>query len=151
MSFASRTGSKVSHYEVHELVAHGGMGEVFRGTDLRLERPVALKFLRPLAEAPMREQLIREAHAAALLDHPNICTIFEVDETPLGDVFIAMAYYEGETLDRAALEEIDEAGVDRARRRRQGADDRGGAARARRGQQLITLLPVERVGAGEER
>lgn len=100
MSFASRTGSKVSHYEVHELVAHGGMGEVFRATDLRLERPVALKFLRPLAEAPMREQLIREAHAAALLDHPNICTIFEVDETPLGDVFIAMAYYEGETLDR---------------------------------------------------
>lgn len=85
---------------MRELIAHGGMGEVFLGTDVRLGRRVALKFVRPLAEASTREQLIREAQAAALLDHPNICTIFEVDETEAGDIFIAMAYYEGETLDR---------------------------------------------------
>lgn len=100
MSVASRTGEIISHYQVQELLAQGGMGQVFRGTDLRLGRQVALKFLRPLADPSLKAQLLREAQAAALLDHPNICTIFEADETPSGEVFIAMAYYEGETLDR---------------------------------------------------
>ncbi|HSB11992.1 MAG TPA: protein kinase [Blastocatellia bacterium] len=100
MSVASRTGGKISHYEVHELLGSGGMGEVYRCTDLRLARRVALKFLRPLADPLMQSQLIKEAQAASQLDHPNICTIFEVDETPAGEVFIAMAFYEGETLDR---------------------------------------------------
>ena len=100
-SSASRTGHTVSHYEVGELLGSGGMGEVYRATDLRLRRPVALKFLPPLADLTMRRRLVREAQAASLLDHPNICTIFEVDETPAGEVFIAMACYEGETLDRA--------------------------------------------------
>ncbi len=98
---ASRTGREISHYEVGELLGTGGMGEVYRAIDLRLRRRVALKFLPPLADAAMRHRLVREAQAASLLDHPNICTIFEVDETPAGEVFIAMAYYEGETLDRA--------------------------------------------------
>ncbi len=98
---ASRTGREISHYEVGELLGTGGMGEVYKATDLRLRRRVALKFLPPLADAAMRHRLVREAQAASLLDHPNICTIFEVDETPAGEVFIAMAYYEGETLDRA--------------------------------------------------
>lgn len=100
MSVATRTGEKISHYEVHELLGFGGMGEVYRCTDLRLGRRAALKFLPPPADASMRAQLLKEAQAASLLDHPNICTIFEVDETPAGVVFIAMAYYEGETLDR---------------------------------------------------
>ena len=99
VSVATRTGEKISHYEVHELLGHGGMGEVYRCKDLRLGRGAALKFLPPLADALMRAQLLKEAQAASLLDHPNICTIFEVDETPAGEVFIAMAYYEGETLE----------------------------------------------------
>lgn len=96
----SRSGQTVSHYEIHELLGSGGMGDVYRAIDVRLQRRVALKFLRPLAEDATRQGLIREARAASLLDHPNICTIFEVDETPAGDIFIAMACYDGETLDR---------------------------------------------------
>ncbi len=96
----SRAGTKVSHYEIGDLLGSGGMGEVYRATDVRLGRRVALKFLRPLAEPAARQRFIREAQAAALLDHPNICTVFDVDETESGDVFIAMACYEGETVDR---------------------------------------------------
>jgi serine/threonine protein kinase/tetratricopeptide (TPR) repeat protein len=100
MPVATRTGGEFSHYHVHELLGSGGMGEVYRAVDLKLGRQVALKFLRPLADAALRERLVREAQAASLLDHPNICTIFEVAETPEGEVFLAMAYYDGETLDR---------------------------------------------------
>lgn len=99
MSVVLQTGRKVSHYEVGELVGSGGMSEVYRATDLRLGRRVALKFLRPRADAALRQRILREARAASSLDHPNICTIFEVDEAG-EDVFIAMAFYEGETLDR---------------------------------------------------
>lgn len=100
MATATRTGQIVSHYQVEELIGTGGMGEVYRGTDLRLGRRIALKFVRPLSDPSLRERLMQEARAASLLDHPNICTIFEVDETEAGDVFIAMACYAGETLDR---------------------------------------------------
>jgi len=100
MSVGTREGEEVSHYRIHELLGSGGMGDVYRATDLRLGRPVALKFLRAQTDVARRRQMIHEARAASLLDHPNICTIFEVDETPLGEVFIAMAYYEGQTLDR---------------------------------------------------
>jgi non-specific serine/threonine protein kinase len=96
----ARTGSRISHYDVGELLGSGGMAEVYRAVDLRLRRKVALKFLRAFPDEALRQRLVREAQAAALLDHPNICTIFEVDETDAGEVFIAMAYYEGETLDR---------------------------------------------------
>lgn len=99
MSVVLQTGRKVSHYEVGELVGSGGMSEVYRATDLRLGRRVALKFLRRRADAALRQRILREARAASSLDHPNICTIFEVDEAG-EDVFIAMAFYEGETLDR---------------------------------------------------
>ena len=97
---SSRIGQQVSHYEVGDLLGAGGMGEVYRGTDLRLGRRVAIKFLRPFADIAMRQRFMREARSASLLDHPNICTIFEVDETDAGDVFLVMAYYDGETLDR---------------------------------------------------
>ena len=93
-------GGTVSHYRVDELVGSGGMGDVYRATDLRLGRKVAIKFLRRKPRGAARHQVLREAQAASLLDHPNICTIFEVDETERGDVFIAMAYYDGETLDK---------------------------------------------------
>lgn len=100
MPLAVETGRRISHYQVEELLGSGGMGDVYRATDLRLGRHVALKFLRPLADPALRQRILREAQAASSLDHPNICTIFEVDETSEGDVFIAMAFYQGETLDR---------------------------------------------------
>ncbi len=96
----TRTGQTVSHYEVGELLGAGGMGDVYSATDLRLGRRVALKFLHSFPDAATRHRLLREARSAALLDHPNICTIFQVDETPDGDVFIVMACYDGESLDR---------------------------------------------------
>jgi TolB-like protein/Flp pilus assembly protein TadD len=100
VSVATRAGEEISHYQLDEFLGSGGMGEVYRATDLRLGRRVALKFLHAHADAARRQRMIREAQAASLLDHPNICTIFEVDETPRGEVFIAMAYYDGETLDK---------------------------------------------------
>ncbi|HZR23454.1 MAG TPA: protein kinase [Vicinamibacterales bacterium] len=98
-------GQTISHYRVLELLGAGGMGEVYKAEDVRLKRTVALKLL-PLAltqDAEAKERLVLEAQAASALDHPNICTIHEVDETTDGRVFIAMAYYDGETLrDRIA-------------------------------------------------
>src|SRR5882672_9717859 len=93
-------GETISHYRVVALLGAGGMGEVYQAEDTRLKRLVALKFL-PLALVQHRdakERLVHEAQAASALDHPNICTIHEIDETPDGRLFVAMAYYEGETL-----------------------------------------------------
>ena len=93
-------GTVVSNYEVVEQVGRGGMGVVYKALDRRLQRFVALKFLAedldPQAE--LRHRFIQEAKAIASLDHPNLCTILEVDESADGQVFIAMPYYEGETL-----------------------------------------------------
>jgi serine/threonine protein kinase/Tfp pilus assembly protein PilF len=93
-------GQTVGHFKVIEKVGSGGMGVVYKARDLRLDRLVALKFLPPAAsddrEAVTR--LIREARTASALDHPNICTIYEVSQTPEGQMFIAMGYYEGITL-----------------------------------------------------
>ena len=100
MSVSTRAGREVSHYRIEQLLGSGGMGDVYRAADLRLGRRVALKFLRPLSDSAARQRLLREAHSVSLLDHPNICTVFEIDETPEGEVFVAMAYYDGETLDR---------------------------------------------------
>jgi eukaryotic-like serine/threonine-protein kinase len=98
-------GSTVSHYRILDRLGGGGMGVVYKAVDLKLDRPVALKFLssqRGAAEEHKR-RFIREARAASALDHPNICTVYEIDETPDGALFIAMALCEGETLrDRIA-------------------------------------------------
>jgi formylglycine-generating enzyme required for sulfatase activity/dienelactone hydrolase len=107
-------GETVSHYRIVERLGAGGMGVVYRAEDMRLRRTVALKFLSLEAtqDREARERLILEAQTASALDHPNICTIHEIDETPDGRVFLAMSYYEGETLkqriSRGALP-IDEA------------------------------------------
>lgn len=93
-------GTKLGQYEVRSLIGSGGMGEVYSAVDLRLGRNVAIKVLRPSTERDLRSRFISEARTASLLDHPHICTIFEVDETESGELFIVMAYYEGETLDR---------------------------------------------------
>ncbi len=93
-------GETVSHYRIVAQLGAGGMGVVYKAEDVRLKRPVALKFLPPdlTRDAEAKQRLIQEAQAASALDHPNICVIHEIDETADGRVFLAMAYYEGETL-----------------------------------------------------
>ncbi|HXT47251.1 MAG TPA: serine/threonine-protein kinase, partial [Gemmatimonadaceae bacterium] len=89
-----------SHYRLMGPLGDGGMGVVVKAWDQRLERTVALKFLPAylLGDAVARERLRVEAQAAASLDHPNVCTIFEVGETPDDRFFIAMPFYHGETI-----------------------------------------------------
>lgn len=97
MSFS---GQVVSHFRIFERIGSGGMAEVYKAEDLKLHRSVALKFL-PAGRSQdntARTQLLQEARAASKLDHANICTIYEVGETDAGDLFIAMAFYEGETV-----------------------------------------------------
>jgi len=100
--------TKVSHYSVEEELGAGGMGVVYKARDQRLGRAVALKFLpQGLAgNADARSRFIDEAKAASALDHPNICTIFDVEETSDGELFIAMAYYAGSTLSALIAERV---------------------------------------------
>jgi eukaryotic-like serine/threonine-protein kinase len=93
-------GETVAHYEILVRLGGGGMGVVYQARDLRLGRRVALKFLPPalLADEAARARLIAEAKAASALDHPNIAVVHEIAETEAGRPFIAMAWYEGETL-----------------------------------------------------
>jgi len=93
-------GQTVGHFKILDEIGSGGMGVVYKAEDLALNRVVALKSLKPTAidNKHAIARLIREARTASILDHPNICTIYEVSQTQEGQVFIAMAYYEGETL-----------------------------------------------------
>ncbi|MDX1645722.1 MAG: protein kinase [Longimicrobiales bacterium] len=93
-------GSKVAQYRLGRRLGGGGMGVVYEAVDERLERQVALKFLAPSISATeeAKARFLVEAKAAATLDHPNVCTILEVGEDDSGCLFLAMPYYDGETL-----------------------------------------------------
>jgi len=87
-------------YEIIEELGKGGMGVVYKAKDSKLKRIVALKFLSPelTQDLKARERFLQEAQAASALEHNNICNIHEIGETEDGQMFIAMAYYEGEPL-----------------------------------------------------
>src|SRR5262245_30784737 len=93
-------GTTLGRYEIRSKIGEGGMGEVYLAEDTKLHRRVAIKFL-PVDSASNEQankRLLREAQAAAKLDHPNICAVHEVTEED-GRSFIVMPYVEGETLD----------------------------------------------------
>jgi serine/threonine protein kinase len=93
-------GTTVSHYKILEHLGGGGMGVVYKAQDLKLDRNVALKFLPPdLTRDPeAKQRFVHEAKAASALQHNNICTVHDIDQTDDGQMFIVMDLYEGETL-----------------------------------------------------
>ena len=94
------TGEMVSHYRITEAIGRGGMGVVYKAEDTKLKRTVALKFLPPTltTDPDAKERFIHEAQAASSLQHNNICVVYDIDESPDGQMFICMEYLEGETL-----------------------------------------------------
>src|SRR5215813_814788 len=92
--------SNISHYRILSKLGAGGMGEVYLAEDTQLGRHAAIKLLPPetVSDEHARKRLVREARVVATLDHPNICSIYEVGEAD-GRSFIAMQYIEGERLD----------------------------------------------------
>ncbi len=107
-------GKTISHYKILEKLGEGGMGDVYKAEDTNLDRIVALKFL-PLEttrDKDMKTRFIHEAKAASSLQHHNIYTIHEIDETDEGQLFIVMDCYEGKTIEEKIKQspiEIDEA------------------------------------------
>ena len=107
-------GSTLGPYAIRAELGHGGMGVVYTAHDPRLDRQVTIKILPPdlTRDATAKQRFLQEAQAASALDHPNICTIFEINETADGQLYLVMAYYAGETLkqriERGALA-VDEA------------------------------------------
>jgi serine/threonine protein kinase/Tol biopolymer transport system component len=100
----SMIGKIISHHRVIEKLGEGGMGVVYKAQDLNLERTVALKFLslQAIESSDVKERFVREAKACASLDHPNVCTVYEIDEAE-GRTFIAMAFIDGDRVaDRVA-------------------------------------------------
>ena len=92
-------GQTVSHYKILSKLGEGGMGVVYKAEDLKLHRFVALKFLPPhVSDDDATQRFVNEAHAVSALDHPNICAIHEIDQTPEGQMFIVMPCYEGASL-----------------------------------------------------
>jgi len=93
-------GHTISHYRVLEKLGEGGMGVVYKALDLKLERSVALKFLAPelTLDSEAKERFIHETKVASVLQHNNICTFHDIDETTENQLFIMRDCCKGETL-----------------------------------------------------
>ena len=93
-------GTSLGPYEIVSQLGQGGMGVVYTAHDPRLKRTVAIKLLPPdlTRDDRAKQRLLQEAQAASALDHPNICTIYEINETDDDQLYLVMACYEGETL-----------------------------------------------------
>ena len=93
-------GTQLGPYEIVSQLGQGGMGVVYEARDPRLDRHVAIKLLPPdlTRDDTAKQRFLQEAKAASALDHPNICTIHEINETDDGQLYLVMAHYEGETL-----------------------------------------------------
>lgn len=112
-------GKTIFHYKIIEKLGWGGMGVVFKAKDLKLGRFVALKFLPPAfnLDEEAKQRFIHEAKSASSLQHHNICTIHEINNTEDGQLFICMDYYEGETLrerinsETLSIDEINEISI----------------------------------------
>ena len=93
-------GTTLGPYQIVSELGRGGMGVVYQASDPRLKRTVAIKLLPPdlTRDETAKQRFLQEAQAASALDHPNICTIFEINETDDGQLYLVMAHYEGETL-----------------------------------------------------
>ena len=111
-------GQRIGHYIIEQKLGEGGMGVVYRARDEKLQRDVALKFLEtlPTGESAGHERVMQEARAISALNHPNICTIYEVGEAN-GKPYIAMEYIEGRPLSQEitsggfSLEQIERYGL----------------------------------------
>ena len=97
---ALSAGTQLGPYEILSQLGQGGMGVVYEARDPRLDRHVAIKLLPPdlTRDDTAKRRFLQEAKAASALDHPNICTIFEINETDDGQLYLVMAHYQGETL-----------------------------------------------------
>ena len=93
-------GRTVGQYQITGQLGSGGMGIVYKATDSKLGRTVALKFLPPHLsfDDSAKKRFTQEARAASALDHANICTIHDISEDEDGQLFIVMAFYDGQTL-----------------------------------------------------
>lgn len=96
-------GRTVAHFQLEERLGAGGMGVVYRATDTRLGRVVALKFLAAhlVADEDSRRRFLQEARATAALDHPHLCPVYDIGTTDDGTIYIALPFYEGTTLKHA--------------------------------------------------
>jgi serine/threonine protein kinase len=94
-------GRILKHYKIESLLGQGGMGVVYKALDVRLQRPVALKMLTPnlVSNPDRRTRFLREAQSAAVLTHPAIAQVYDIDEAD-GGIFIAMEYVDGKTVSR---------------------------------------------------